>query len=174
MAPLLEGTVGILPAGALGVSFFYHLAHHLGFMDGSVFFVERAGSPSAQTLRNAGEMLLADQRQIHRVPTDRILKPDLFACHRSGELPEVLLVCPNPDQLLAVIADSVALLERLHEQGKLSQPNIPLPIMVLSSNGIYFQRVRQFFIEKIEEATLLGHLPDLWPDLMPAIVGHLL
>ncbi|MCI0745619.1 MAG: hypothetical protein L0Y58_09465, partial [Verrucomicrobia subdivision 3 bacterium] len=43
-----------------------------------------------------------------------------------------------------------------------------------SSNGIYFQRLRQIFIEKLEEATLLGRLPDLWPDLMPRIVGRFL
>jgi hypothetical protein len=34
--------------------------------------------------------------------------------------------------------------------------------------------LRQQFIEQLEESTLLGRLPDLWPDLMPRIVGRLL
>ena len=43
-----------------------------------------------------------------------------------------------------------------------------LPRSILCSNGIYFQRVRQFLLEKLEEATLLGRLPDLWPDVHAA------
>jgi hypothetical protein len=44
---------------------------------------------------------------------------------------------------------------------------------VLCANGIYFQRIRSSFIELLEESTLLGRLPDLWPDLMPRVVGRL-
>jgi hypothetical protein len=51
---------------------------------------------------------------------------------------------------------------------------LPLPAVILSSTGIYYQRLRQIFIEKLEEATLLGRLPDLWPDIMPKIVGRFL
>ncbi|MGB3651401.1 MAG: hypothetical protein WBA41_09350, partial [Rivularia sp. (in: cyanobacteria)] len=59
-------------------------------------------------------------------------------------------------------------------QGQISSPNESLPLFILASNGIYFQRFRQIFIEKIEEATLFARLPDLWPDIIPQIVCRLL
>jgi hypothetical protein len=174
MAALVEGTVGILPPGALGVSFFYHLTRGLKRLDGEVFFMERAGSASTNELRQSGELVLSVDDQVQRVPTSGLIKGDLLACHRGGFLPEILLVCPNPDQLLSVVTGCVELLERTYEKGDLWGGTLPIPIVVLSSNGIYFQRLRQIYIEKIEEATLLGRLPDLWPNLMPQIVGRLL
>ena len=174
MAVPQKGTIGISPPGALGVSLFYHLTHQLARVDGSVCFFERAGSTSAESLREQGRILIADARQVHEVPTAHLLKPDLLASYDAGWLPEILLICPNPDQLLGVITTGVELLERIHERGELQGDSMPMPVIVLSSNGIYFQRLRQIFLEKLEEATLLGRLPDLWPDLMPRIVGRFL
>jgi len=172
MAQPIKGSVGITPAGALGVSFFYHLTQQLQKIDGRVFFLERQGSASSAALQQKGELLIADARKTHHVPTASLFKPSLLACFEASSLPEVLLVCPNPDQLLGVISEYVTLMEAAYEAGELE--SVPLPVMVLCSNGIYFQRIRQIYIEKIEEATLLGRLPDLWPDLMPRIVGRLL
>ena len=172
MPPPIKGSVGITPTGALGVSLFYHLTQQLQKIDGRVFFLERQGSPSCAALRQKGELLIADARTVHRVPIQSLFKPSLLACFEARSLPEVLLVCPNPDQLLGVISEYVGLMEAAYEAGELD--NLPLPIIVLCSNGIYFQRIRQIYIGKIEEATLLGRLPDLWPDLMPRIVGRLL
>ena len=174
MAALQEGTIGILPAGALGVSFFYHLTGELARADGAVVFLERTGSASATQLRQQTELRIADAHGVRCVNIANIWQPDLLTCHAAGRLPEILLVCPNPDQLLGVITDVVQLLERIHHAGGLNAPLLPLPLIVLCSNGIYFQRVRQIFLEKLEEATLLGRLPDLWPDLMPRLVGRLL
>lgn len=174
MAALREGTVGILPAGALGVSLFYHLTGELERLDGGVTFIERRGSRSGEMMRGASALQIERRGKIESVPTARILKPDLLECDARGEVPEVILICPNPDQLLSVITTVVELLERIAGRGELRPHDIPLPILVLSSNGIYFQRVRQMFVEKLEEATLFGRLPDLWPELMPKIVGRLL
>src|SRR3954469_25298644 len=171
MPALVQGTVGIVPAGALGVSFFYHLTHQLQKIDGSVFFLERRGSNMCAPLRDKGKLVIFDQQMVHHVPAS-LLKPGLLRCYQDGSLPEILLVCPNPDQLLSIISECVELLEAAYEAGTLEA--LPLPILVLCSNGIYFQRIRQIFLEKLEEATLLGRLPDLWPDLMPKIISRLL
>ena len=56
MRRVREGTIGILPAGALGVGFFYQLTRELTQNDGCVFFLERAGSKSAAALRAQGEL----------------------------------------------------------------------------------------------------------------------
>ena len=47
----IKGSIGILPPGALGVSFFYHLTGELRNLDSLVSFLERQGSTSAAPLR---------------------------------------------------------------------------------------------------------------------------
>lgn len=174
MAKTMLGGIGILPAGALGMSFFYHLTRRLRHLDGHVYFVERSGSRSAKALRAQGECLIADDAGIHHLATSAFFKLDLQSCFADGFLPEVLLVCPNPDQLTGVIGNLIKLLERVQQAGLLSAKELPFPVIVLCSNGIYFQRLRSLFLEKLEESVLFGRLPDLWPELMPQIIGRIL
>ncbi len=173
MPRVRPGTIGILPPGALGVALFYQLTRKLTANDGTVFFLERTGSQSAEMLQGKGELLIKTDKQLHRMPTGNLLRGDFLTAFERSELPELLLLCPNPDQLPDVLNATVQLLERMNQLNELT-PQFELPILVLSSNGIYFQRLRQQFIERLEESTLLGRLPDLWPDLMPRIVGRLL
>ena len=172
MRRVREGTIGLLPAGALGVSFFHHLTAERGHDDGDVFFLERIGSQSTAALKQAGGFRLAGRKGIERVPPT-VFHGDLLQAFEEKALPEVLLLCPNPDQLPPILDTVVRLFERMGERDELVD-GFPFPALVLGSNGIYFQRLRQQFIERLEESTLLGRLPDLWPDLMPHIIGHLL
>src|SRR4051794_1681519 len=94
-----EGTIGISPAGALGVAFFYQLTSELADNDGTVFFVERTGSKSTAALRGKGELLIADAQQLRRVPVAECFHGNLPGQFEKCALPEVLLLCPNPDQL---------------------------------------------------------------------------
>jgi hypothetical protein len=169
---LIKDSVGILPAGALGVSFFYHLTKQLTQVDDQVYLLERENSSSSQILKASKEIAIATSETIKYLPTAKILKPDLLSCFELNFLPEIVLICSNPDQLLSIISTTVELLIRVSEEGELLQ--LPFPYLILCSNGIYFQRFRQIFIEKIEEATLFGRLPDLWPDIMPRIVSRFL
>ena len=169
---LRRDTVGIVPAGALGVAFFYYLTDRLARIDGSVTLLQRTGSASGATLREGGVLRVQTSGGLREIRDARIWQPDLIACAGHGTLPEVVLVCTQPDQLLQFLATVVRLLETLQTGGKELIRN--LPTLVLCSNGIYFQRTRQFLVEKLEEATLLGRLPDLWPAVMPGIVGKLL
>ncbi len=171
---LIKGSIGILPAGALGVSFFYHLTGELQQLDGQVYFVERRGSQSAAALKESGKINIATPQGIQCLGTENILQPDLITCCKSGFLPEVVIVCTNPDQLLGVITTMVELLILLYEKGQISALQESFPIFVFAANGIYFQRFRQIFIEKIEEAILFARLPDLWPATMPQVVCKLL
>ena len=173
MRRVREGAIGILPAGALGVALFYQLTRKLTAHDGSVFFLERSASRSAAALRAKGELLISVEDRLHRVPTENLLRGDLLMAFGRSELPEVLLLCPNPDQLPLILNAVVQLLEQMNERGELTA-QFEFPILVLSSNGIYYQRLRQQFIEQLEESTLLGRLPDLWPDIMPRLIGRLL
>ncbi|HEY5751912.1 MAG TPA: hypothetical protein VIT21_02080 [Chthoniobacterales bacterium] len=168
-----RGTIGIAPPGALGVSFYYHLTGGMTALDGAVYFMGLDGSRSARALRQ-GLLHIRKDGKTWSLEGERIIVESLDAAFEAGKIPEVLLVCPNPDQLLGVITSLVTLLEKMAARGDLHGSDLYFPTVVLSSNGIYFQRVRQIFVEKLEEATLFGRLPDLWPDLMPRIVGKLL
>ena len=166
----VQGTIGIVPAGALGVSLFYHLTRQLDEIDGTVFFLERRGSGSVANLRARGELCIADARQVHRVPLATLFKEDLVKVYEKGEAPEIVLACPNPDQLFGIINEMVSLLESAFKRGELDP--LPLPIMVLASNGIYYQRLRQIYLEKLEESTLLGRLPGVIAFPRCRIIQH--
>jgi len=174
MALLRPGTIGILPAGALGVAFYHHLTRKLREVDERVFFIARRGSASSEALRSAARLRVSVDGAIRELTHAALWAPDLLASAEAGALPEVVLVCTQPDQLLGAIAHAVQLIEWLHHTGRLGDDAAEFPAFILCSNGIYFQRVRQFLLEKLEESTLLGRLPDLWPALMPRLVGKFL
>lgn len=162
--------MGILPAGALGVAFAFHLTAGFQRLDGTVFFLEREGSASGRALSGGRAIHLAEGKTI---ADESLFRPTLPECLAQHRLPEILLVCTQPDQVHGVVSSWVRVLETLHASiGDAAAGQ--LPILVLASNGIYFQRVRQFLLEKLEESTLLGRLPDLWPDLMPRLVGRMM
>jgi hypothetical protein len=169
-----HGTVGILPVGALGVGFVCHLTRGLEAMDGSVRFIERSGSPSAQALRTKGALRIAMEGVTRSIATKDVCQPDLLVCAKSRWLPEITLVCTQSDRILPVITTFVELLEWLHATDGLDSAVAQLPILVLCSNGIYHLRVRRFLVEALEESTLYGRLPDLWSEPMGRIVGKLL
>ncbi len=170
----LPAAVGILPVGALGAAFFHHLTHELREMDGRVQFIERRGSAHGVALRERGSLIISADGTPRTLAVSEVCSPDLVACHEAGWLPEVLLVCTQTDQLLAVVGDYISLLERLHAAHGLETALARLPLLVLCSNGIYHERVRRFLVELLEEAMLYGRLPDLWSGAMGRIVGKML
>src|SRR5262245_36647315 len=103
MGRVRAGTIGILPAGALGVSLFYHLTDRLKADDGNVFFVERPGSRSAAALREKGELVIAADAERFRVSAADRCRGDLLEEFQREALPEILLLCPNPDQLPGIL-----------------------------------------------------------------------
>lgn len=172
MSGLARDLVGISPAGALGVAFYYYLNQELAAKQGGVVFLERTGSASASALREAPSFHIVARGRVVEVPAKPIQVGTLLDAYRAARLPQVVLVCANPDQLFSYVTDFVKLLELQDAEGKLLPGGEDIPYVLLLANGIYFQRFRQVLIEKVEESTLLGRLPDLWPDVMPRIVGR--
>ena len=170
MPRLQPGTIGILPAGALGVAFAYHLTDRFANRSGDVCFLEREGSASGAALREKATLRVDDDV----ITAPALWRPNLLTCYAAGWLPEIVLVCTQPDQLLGVTRTVVRLIEQLHADDALDAAATELPAIVLCSNGIYFQRVRQYFVELLEESITFGRLPELWPERMPRIIGKLL
>jgi hypothetical protein len=167
-----KDSVGILPVGSLGMAFFYHLTGKLQDLTRPVFFVERSKS-GGHVAYSSGALLVADGIGQQTLRTELIYHGTLVACAESG-LPEVLLVCVGSHQVLSVVASYVELLEHLYAWEGLEAAVDLLPLLVLCSNGIYYQRVRRFLVESLEESTLYGRLPELWSAPMGLIVGKLL
>jgi hypothetical protein len=172
MSGLATGTVGISPAGALGVAFYHYLTRELSAHQDRVVFLERTGSASAAAMRSSGELKIAQRGRAEVRAVQPQLAGTLTQAYAGGRLPEVLLICANPDQLFEYVSDFVVLLEAQEAEGRLCPGAEDIPYVLLLANGIYYQRIRQVLIEKLEESTLLGRLPDLWPDVMPRIVGR--
>src|SRR5690606_8305663 len=137
-----------------------------------VYFLLRRGAASARAIEASGGIWIETDGQTHRLAPEQVCLPDFAESWNAGLLPEVILACPSPDQLLAILDATVLVIEQAHYIRRLAEPELPVPLVVLCSNGIYFQRLRQLFIERLEESTLMGRLPDLWPDLMPRLVSR--
>lgn len=172
MAEQRMHTVGLLPVGALSVALYHHLTHGGRSADG-ICFLARAGSSGAGRVAEGGGIHVEAEGQVQTLPAT-LQRGDLLAAAKAGELPEIIIVCTNPDQIHGVLNNYLQVLQWEYEQGRTLAGAARLPALVLSSNGIYFQRVRRTLIELAEESTLLGRLPDLWPEAMPLLVGRLL
>ena len=108
---LHEGQLGVHPPGALGVAFFIH-AH-------AECFVGRGDDGITQPLKDAGRLNLDEDGRLRTIPlADRIFANLLEADARES-MPELLLVCCNPDQLHLFTRELTRYLESLAERGRL-------------------------------------------------------
>lgn len=177
MEPIRQDEVGILPPGALGVAYFHHLSQAPEPRSARRLSLwVREGSASGEALRQTPVLrILREDGSLHTIDLRHSLFRGFAASLGKHPLPAVFLVATLPDQIIGVLKDAVAWLEGIWASGQWIPPDPPpFPALVLTANGIYFQRVRQVFVELLEESTLLGRLPDLWPAAMPTLVGHLL
>jgi hypothetical protein len=167
-------SVGIIPIGALGVAFHHHLTGGGTGPARDVVFLSRHAGPSGERWREEMGLRVETPAGIQELPLAGRLAGTLPEAAAAGRLPGIILVCTNPDQLFDVVGDFVSVIEQVNRVEGLFSGATRLPLLVLCANGIYFQRIRSSFIELLEESTLLGRLPDLWPDLMPTVVGRLM
>ncbi|MFW6355019.1 MAG: hypothetical protein ACOC3I_11600, partial [Verrucomicrobiota bacterium] len=171
MTGLALNSIGILPPGALGVAFAAHLSDGFRQLDG-LALLARSESRSAAALGAQSDLLIeqAGGVRARRMPPRLPPLPDL------GEAPppSVILAAPLPDQLFGVLRDLVAWLSAAVERAGWEAVAPQVPVVVVASNGIYFQRLRRSYLELLEEAVMLGSLPDLWPDRMPLLIGRLI
>jgi hypothetical protein len=167
-------SIGVLPIGALGVAFFYYLTEGASRAADRVGFLSRRAGTAGERWREGSSLAIQSGTGRIDVPLAGRLTGSLAEAAREGRLPRIVLVCTNPDQLFDVISEYATVVEHEHREKRLLAGKARLPLLVLCANGIYFQRIRRSFIELLEESTLLGRLPDLWPDLMPFVVGRLM
>lgn len=174
MAAREPAAVGILSLGALGVAFHHHLNASAQPGEHRTAFLLRGAGAGKERWANDPVLRVERPDGMREIALSGLMAGTLSEATTDGNLPGIILVCTNPDQLQDVIEDYVSVVEGEFKAGRLAGDAARLPLLILCANGIYFQRVRSTFIELLEEATLLGRLPDLWPSLMPQIVGRLM
>jgi hypothetical protein len=108
---LREGQLGVHPPGALGVAFFVHAAAEC--------FIGRAGDGITQPLKDAGAFNLDDQGKLRRIAMGPRIFGNLLEAEARGGLPELLLVCCNPDQVGLFTGELTRFLENLAERDRL-------------------------------------------------------
>ncbi len=173
MSGIRSNSIGIMPAGALGVAFFHHLGGAQPDQD-RVVFLNRPAEKAGAALRQADSLRLEYDGRSFAVPTQGRFPGGIIECYAGGRLPELVLVATNPDQIDCVLQGILLLLEWMRDEGALDARTVEFPYFLFIANGIYFNRTRYRYVELLERSFMEGRLPDLWPAIAPQLVCRLL
>jgi long-subunit acyl-CoA synthetase (AMP-forming) len=164
---LREGELGVHPPGALGVAFFVHARGGC--------FIGRSGDGITQPLKQAGTLNLDDQGALRAIPLSGRVFANLLEADALDHMPELLLVCCNPDQLGLLTAELTRFLENLTQRGRLrSRADIyrEVPILLILPNGILSEQTLATYAEQLHESVLMERLPGVTEDLRAALLNR--
>lgn len=164
---LHEGQFGVHPPGALGVAFFVHA--------GAECFVGRGGDGITQPLKEVGALNLDDHRRLRTIPLRGRIFANLLEVDALDHMPELLLVCCNPDQLGLFTGELTRFLESLLERGRLASSEDILrevPILLILPNGILSEQTIRTYDEQLHESVLMGRLPGVTDGMREALLDR--
>ena len=161
---LIGGQVGIHPPGALGVGFFVHMQAEC--------LVGMSGDGITEILKEAGQLRLEQHGQQQIVPLRGRVFANLLEADAKKALPELLLVCCNPNQLGPFTGEVTGFLENLAGRGLLDSPEQVrhhVPILLILPNGVLFESTFNEFRSQLNESVLMDRLPGVTPEVQEAI-----
>ena len=164
---LREGELGVHPPGALGVAFFVHA--------GADCFIGRGGDGITQPLKQAGVLNLDDQGKLRSIPLGGRIFANLLEADARDRVPELLLVCCNPDQLGLFTGELTRFLENLAERGRLrSSADIrrEVPILLILPNGILFEQTLRTYHEQLHQSVLMQRLAEVTEDMRALLLDR--
>ena len=164
---LHEGELGVHPPGALGVAFFVH-SH-------AECFIGRSGDGITQPLKDVGSLNLSELGKLRSVSLRGRIFANLLEAEALGRMPEILLVCCNPDQLGLFTGELTRFLENLAERGRLDSLEAirrSVPILLILPNGILSEQAIATYSEQLHESMLMERLPGVTPQMHPALVDR--
>jgi len=133
-----EGAIGVYSIGALSMSFFKGLA--------ADFIIGRKRSKTTKSIMKRGSIIINGKETNVRPQLRRGLQ------YAEGDelniLPEIIMVCPNTDQIDDFLDELIEYFRYIEETGYLALDNIPY--FLLASNGIYFEDILETAKTKIE------------------------
>jgi long-subunit acyl-CoA synthetase (AMP-forming) len=161
---LCEGRIGLHPPGALGVAFYIHAQADC--------FVGRGSRGITQHLKAAGRLLLEEESRQRAIPLRGRIFANLLEAEALGRMPELLLVCCNPDQLSEVTGELAGFIESLCGQGRLrsvEDVRAGVPILLLLPNGIVAEQASETYADQLAEARLMDRLPGVDDAMIQAL-----
>ena len=167
---LRRNTVGICPSGALGVSVLYHLITGVdqdGSSGSNIVLLDRPSST-----RHPGQILVRAPTSSNEDVVDLASHhtPGSFlSLHEKGELPELIAVVCNPDQIEPILIAVVDILVSVAAETKTFTPDIAAlhtPVMAFLSNGIFYQSILKTMVDLLEDASEMGKLPPPHEECM--------
>ena len=162
-----EGTLGIHPAGALGVAFFVHARGDC--------LIGRTGDGITHILKATGTLALHESGTTRSISIKGRVFGNLLEADALGCMPELLFVCCNPDQLGLLTGELVRFLESLAERGHLTSIDglrQRVPILLVLPNGILSEQTIRTYEEQINESLLMGRLPGVTGDMSAALIDR--
>ena len=165
---LHDGQLGVHPPGALGVAFFIHA--------GAECFIGRGGDGITQPLKEIGALNLDDHRRLRSIPLRGRIFANLLEADALDHMPELLLVCCNPDQLGLFTKELTRFLENLAERQRLrSKDDIlrEVPILLILPNGILSERTLNTYDEQLHESILMQRLAGVTDEMRQALLERM-
>jgi len=147
------------------VAFFMHA--------GAECFIGRGGDGITQPLKDAGALNLDDHGKPRSIPLRDRIFANLLEADALDHMPELLLVCCNPDQLDLFTGEVTRFVENLAERGRLqSSEDIgrEVPILLILPNGILSEQTLRTFAEQLHESALMERLPGLTEEMRQAVL----
>jgi long-subunit acyl-CoA synthetase (AMP-forming) len=161
---LIDGHLGIHPPGALGVGFFVHMQAEC--------LLGMSGDGITEILKEAGRLRLEQHGQQQIVPLRDRVFANLLEADAKKTLPELLLVCCNPNQLGTFTGEVTGFLESLAGRGLLDSPEqvrLHVPILLILPNGVLFESTFNEFQSQLNESVLMDRLAGVTPEVQAAI-----
>jgi long-subunit acyl-CoA synthetase (AMP-forming) len=162
---LREGELGVHPPGALGVAFFIHADAEC--------FIGRTRDGITQPLKRSGHLNLEDHGRLRTIPLRGRIFANLLEVDARDNMPELLLVCCNPDQLHLLTREFTRYLENLAERQRLrrlTDIDREVPILLILPNGILSEQTLNTYNEQLQESILMQRLPDLTEEMRCALL----
>ena len=138
-------------------------------------FIGRSGDGITQPLKDAGTLRLEDHGTLRTIPLRKRVSANLLEADALELMPELLLVCCNPDQLGLFTGELTRFLENLTERGRLgSCEDIrrEVPILLILPNGILSEQTTRAYDEQLHESILMQRLPGLSADMRKALLDR--
>jgi len=164
---LHEGQLGVHPPGALGVAFFVHA--------GADCFIGRSADGITQPLKDVGAINLEDGGKLRSISLEGRIYANLLEAYALDGMPELLLVCCNPDQLGLLTGELTRFLENLAGRGRLhSSEDIrrEVPILLILPNGILSEQTNSTYEEQLHESMLMQRLPGVSDEMLRALLDR--
>ena len=140
---------------------------------GAECFIGRGGDGITQPLKDAGALNLDDHGKPRSIPLRDRIFANLLEADALDHMPELLLVCCNPDQLDLFTGEVTRFVENLAERGRLqSSEDIgrEVPILLILPNGILSEQTLRTFAEQLHESALMERLPGLTEEMRQAVL----